>query len=128
MWINSSQGNDVDLKVWDKDTLVIVGEILNWSIVSELARKRLRKMISNLKEYSCRRLMIYTHLDENSLLAFKESGIDTLGIGYQILPKYYYNFYASKGQVIGRKIDSKETRLDLKNKLIAYLRRNGFCI
>lgn len=128
VWINPKQGNDIDIKVWQNDTLIIAGEILNWSIHSILSKKRLRKMISNLKKFNCRKLVIYTILDEISLSEFRKNGIDTLEIGYQILPKDYYYFFSFKGQIERRKIDSKATKQDLKNKITAYLRRNNFSI
>ena len=40
-WINSGQTNGVDLKVYDnQDNLLLVAEILNWSIGSLLSEKR----------------------------------------------------------------------------------------
>jgi len=128
VWINPKQGNDVDLKTWYENELILVSEILNWSIGSKISKKRLRKMISNMKKYNCKKLLIYTILDEESLSKFRENGIDTIQIGYQLLPKCYHNFFDSKDQIERRKTDSKETRLDLKKKITAYLKRNGFHI
>lgn len=124
VWINPGQGNDIDMKVWHNDRLILVAEILNWSIGSRMSDRRLRKMISNLNKYDCRKLQIYTTLDEKSLSTFNQNGIDTLQIGYQLLPKYYYNFFCSKEQVEKRKIDSAATKEEIKHRIISYLKKH----
>lgn len=129
VWINPSQGNNIDLKVWSNNTtLIIVGEILNWSIGSRLAEKRLNKMISNLNNYDCRKLLVYTTLDKASISKFIQNGIDVLEIGYQLLPKSYYDFFSVKRQVERREIDSDATKQDIKEKIASYLERSTFCI
>jgi len=54
----------------------------------------------------------------NDLAAYN---IDVLRIGYQLLPKAFYNFYLSKKQTELRKPDSRETKRDIKNKIVEYL-------
>jgi len=128
VWINPNQGNNIDIKVWSNNTLIIVGEILNWSIGSKLAEKRLNKMISNLNNYDCRKLLVYTTLDQASVSKFVQNGIDVLEIGYQLLPKFYYDFFSVKRQVERREIDSDVTKKEIREKISSYLERSIFCI
>ena len=128
VWINPNQGNNIDLKVWSNNNLIIVGEILNWSIGSKLAEKRLNKMISNLNNFDCRKLLVYTTLDQASISEFIQNGIDVLEIGYQLLPKFYYNFFSVKRQVERREIDSEITKKDIREKITSYLERRNICI
>ena len=44
-------------------------------------------------------------------------GISTLKIGYQLLPELFYLSFEQRDRVFNRRIDSKETIVDLKNKL-----------
>lgn len=124
IWINPNQGNGIDLKVWYNNDLIIVGEILNWSIKSRLAEKRRENMISNLHEFPCRKLLICTTLEDNHVSRFIQNGIDIIGIGYQLLPRYYYNFFLEKEQVDKRMIDHNSTKEDIKNKIIVYLKKH----
>jgi len=124
VWINPSQGNGIDLKVWHGCDLIIAGESLNWSIKSRLSEKRRENMISNLHEFSCRKLLVYTTLENKHISRFIENGIDLLDIGYQILPRFYYNFYLKKGQVVKREIDCAKTKNDIKNKIVSYLKKH----
>lgn len=128
VWTNPSQGNDIDMKVWHNDRLILAVEILNWSIGSNMSDKRLRKMISNLNKYNCRKLLIYTTLDEKSLSTFAQNGIDVLQIGYQLLPKSYYNFFSLKEQVKKRKIDSASTKEEITHRIISYLKKHSLHI
>ena len=80
-WINSRQGNDIDLKVYLGDELIIVGEILNWSIYSKLSYKRKENIINNLSKYDCKKVLIYTILDDRDLEYFANKGIDLIEIG-----------------------------------------------
>ena len=76
VWIPKGQGNNVDIKVWDrKGKLTIVGEIINWSIRSQLSKKRRNKMISNLKQYCCNKVLIYTNLNKKHLPVFSGNGV-----------------------------------------------------
>ena len=112
-WINSRQGNDIDLKVYLGDELIIVGEILNWSIYSKLSYKRKENIINNLSKYDCKKVLIYTILDDRDLECFANKGIDLIEIGYQLLPEHFYDHFLKKGQVYLRKIDSKETKREI---------------
>lgn len=124
VWVNPDQSNGVDLKVCDKeDNLVLVAEIINWSSYSEMSNNRKSFIVSNLSEYSCRRVLIYTTLKNEEVLDDLSSHeIFLLKIGYQLLPKTYYHFYAKKGQVSHREIDSEETRQDIRSKIVDFLR------
>src|SRR4030042_4620751 len=62
------QSNGVDLVVFKADELVLVAEIVNWSLPSEMAYKRKSEIISNLSEYSCKRVLIYTAFENENIL------------------------------------------------------------
>jgi hypothetical protein len=122
VWINPNQGNDVDLKVWYNNSLILVGEILNWSAKSWLSKKRKSWIIKNLLEYDCLRILIYTTFsNENLLEDLSLNGFSLLKIGYQLLPKSYYDFFAGKNEVENRERDSQVTRQDIKSKIIHHL-------
>ena len=124
IWINPNQGNDLDIKVWKYNKLVLVGEILNWSIVSILSKKRCNNIISNLSIYNCHKVLIHTNpLNMSHWLKIHANGIDTLKVGYQILPKRFYDFFKSKKQITNRKIDSKKTKADITLKISKYLKK-----
>jgi hypothetical protein len=120
-WINPKQGNDMDLKVFLGQKLIIVAEILNWSIGSKLSQKRKNCIIKNLSKYHCEKLLIYTILDKDSLEYFTNNGISLIEIGYQILPKTFYQFFSEINRTEFRKADSKETYTSIKRKIIDYL-------
>jgi len=117
IWINPRQGNGVDFKILFNGSLIIVGEVLNWSIGSQLSDKRYRSIMDNFSKYSCHKVLIHTVLEKDKVERFERNGIITIEIGYQILPRYFYNFFKQKGQIVKRKIDSKHTRDDIKNKI-----------
>lgn len=129
-WISQGQSNGVDLKVYDtKDHLILVAEVFNWSSYSSLAENRKNNIINNLSEFKCKRLLIYTCFEnENCLSDLSNHSISCLKIGYQILPEYFYNFYSRKNQMESRKIDSKETKADIKSRIIEYLQYSGIII
>jgi hypothetical protein len=121
--INSSQENGVDVKVYYRGRLVLVIEILNWSIGSKLSTKRINCIIKNLTQYDCPKVLIYTVLqNKEALETISRSGIHHIEIGYQILPKYFYKFFLKKNQIEKRKIDSRITKEDIKLKIKEYLR------
>jgi hypothetical protein len=120
-WINPKQGNDIDLKVLLGQKPIIVAEILNWSIGSKLSQKRKNCIIKNLSKYHCEKLLIYTILDKDSLEDFTNNGISLIEIGYQILPKTFYQFFSEINRTEFRKADSKETYTSIKRKIIEYL-------
>jgi len=119
--------NGVDIKVFDNDNrLILVGEMINWSIGSYLNNSRITKIINNLSEYQCKRLLVYAaprgeHLLEN----LGNHSISKLKIGYQLLPKYFYDHYAKRNQVFLREIDSRITRQDIKSKIAKCLQSSG---
>ena len=121
-WINPGQSNGVDLKVWNRNwNLDIVAEILNWSQTTKLNVHRKASIIRNLSDYRCNKLLIYTAMgNEYTLRDLVPEGISTLKIGFQIVARYYYR-KLSADQVVGRKVDSKETKELLKSKLKEYL-------
>lgn len=119
--------NGVDIKVFDNDNrLILVGEIVNWSHRSYMNNSRITKIISNLSEYQCQRLFIYTAIGGESLLKnLDDYGIPKLKIGYQLLPKFFYDHFAKKDQVILREIDSRITRRDIKTKVGKFLQSSA---
>ena len=125
VWINPKQGNDVDLKVWFHGQLIIVAEILNWSIKSKLSEKRKENIVNNLLSYNCEGLLICTVLENLNFEEFEKREISVLRIGYQLLPKDFYMFFSKKSQTELRKIDSKETRNDIKLKIKEILKEIG---
>ena len=126
-WIAKRQSNDVDLKVFDdKDNLILVAEILNWSSHSRMSEIRRNWIISNLSRYNCHRLLIYTIFENEKILDdFDHSRISLLKIGFQLLPKSFYNFFARKNQVENRKGDSPISKQDIKSKIIEYLQSSN---
>jgi len=125
-WICKGQSNGIDLIVFNENGLVFVAEIINFSVKSELSRKRLNSMISNLSEYSCRRVLIFsTCKNENILADLPAYDISLLKIGYQLQPKFFYNHYAKKNQVVLREIDSRTTRRDITSKIVKFLQSSG---
>jgi hypothetical protein len=126
-WIAKGQSNDVDLKVFDdKDNLILVAEILNWSSHSRMSEIRRNWIISNLSRYNCHRLLIYTVFENEKILGFFDDyGISLLKIGFQLLPKSFYYFFARKNQVENRKRDSRVSKQDIKSKIIEYLQSSS---
>jgi len=127
VWINCSQANDVDLKIYFRDDLILVAEILNWSIYSRLSDKRSNNIVSNLLKYDCARLLIYTCLDDKSIEYFTEKNIHLIEIGYQLLPKHFYKHFSKLDQVDFREIDSKKTKKEIGLKMQCFLERTIFC-
>jgi hypothetical protein len=126
VWVNEGQSNGVDLKAFDKkDNLVFVAEITNWSSFTRMSEERKNWIISNLSQYECNKVLIYTALENESILSdLSFYGISLLKTGYQVLPENYYEHYARKNQVIRRRIDSEETRENIKSKIENYLRNS----
>jgi hypothetical protein len=125
-WICKGQSNGIDLIVFNEDGLVFVAEIFNFSVFTELSRRRLNGIISNLSKYSCRRVLIYsTCANENILSDLSFYDISLLRIGYQLQPKSFYDHYAEKDQVILREIDSRTTRQDIKSKIGEFLQSSA---
>ena len=123
--VNDQQTNGVDLEVFFGDNLILVAEILNWSIKSRLTDKRKGCIIRNLNEFNCSKLLIHT-VPLSNLHGVRENGIDILEIGYQILPETYYDFFLARGQVIRRKIECDSTRREIKSKILDYVNNNLF--
>jgi hypothetical protein len=119
--IAKGQGNGLDIKVFRGNSLIIVGEVFNRSVRSSLSKKNKAGIIRNLSSYGCEKVLIYTCLQNKSILEDFPPGIFLLEIGYQIQPKFFYDFWARRNQVTLREIDSRETRQDIKSKLIDYL-------
>jgi len=122
-WMNPRQNNGVDIEVWHNNTLILVIEVLNWSIGSMLSKRRASNIISNLNQYTCAKAVIHTVLGKNDIQKFEDEGIITLKIGYQLLPKYFYRFFSRKGQTRKRKIDSRETKEDMREKIQALMHK-----
>jgi len=122
-WMNPRQGNGIDIKVWRNNILVLVIEVLNWSIKSKLSEKRFKNIVGNLNQFNCPKALIHTVLERNDIKKFEDEGIITLKIGYQLLPRYFYEFFSKKGQTRMRKVDSRKTKEDLEEKLQMLLHR-----
>lgn len=122
VWVNPNQGNGVDVKVWNRDELIIVKEVLNWGIGSYMSPKRSRNIIRNLSKYSCHKILFYTVGDRINLDWFK--GIDKIKLGYQVLPLKYYRHFEKKNQVIKRRLYTQEVVGDIKRLIVDYLKKN----
>ena len=119
--MSTKQSNGTDLKVWYDGKLVLVAEVLNWSVGSYLSEKRSRNIKNNLNQYSCPKVLIHTTLSNHEIQKFADTDIIVFKIGYQLLPRYFYNFFREKNQIQQRRYDSKETKEDLKMKIQALM-------
>lgn len=120
---NSVNANDVDIRVFKDGHFHIVGEILNWSQHSYMSNARKQAIVDNLIGYPCNRVLIYTCMQCEDLIDdLGDSNIESVKIGYQVLPRAYYDFYAMKNQIEHRRSDSKETRQIIKSKIVEYLK------
>jgi len=70
-----------------------------------------------LNQYSCPKVLIHTTLSNHEVQKFADTDIIVFKIGYQLLPKYFYNFFREKNQIQQRRYDSKEIKEDLKMKI-----------
>jgi len=124
--LNARQTNGVDIEAYRDDSLVLVGEILNWSISSRLSNKRKDKIVENLCMYSdsCKRVLFHSVPMSNIDDVFSENNIDLVCFGFQILPQDFFNFFLEKDQVIRRKQLNRETMNLVKNRVLNYLRAN----
>ena len=127
-WICKGQNKGVDLKVYEYNerycntTPVLVAEVLNWSPKTNIADTRLRKIIRNLSGHDCHRVLIYTTMgNEHVLNELRLHNISTLKIGYQVLPKHFYQHFVARRRAIGRRIDSRETTLHIKSVITEYM-------
>ena len=125
--IATKQSNGVDLRVFDsQDNLILVAEILNWSSHTELSEKRKGNILSNLSQYSCSKFIIYTALaNEQVLNDLYRHKIILLKIGFQLLPKAFYDFYACRNQIEKRISDSEEAREGLESAIMKLLSSRG---
>jgi len=57
---------------------------------------------------------------------FAENCIDTVCVGFQVLPLEFYKFFLEKGQVIRRKPESPEAVKEIKRIIRNYLIRKGY--
>ena len=121
--VKSQRANGVDMKIYFGDSLFAVAEVLNWSIGSRLTVKRRDKIIENLNEFSCHKILVHT-VPLINLHGIQEHGIQRIEIGYQILPEEYYNFYSARRQTIRRKADNPIVRAEIANKVMLHLIRS----
>lgn len=121
------QTNGVDIQIYQNDSIVLVGEILNWSISSRLNNKRKEKIIENLCEYEdpCKRVLFHTVPTSNIDDEFSENSIDVVCFGFQILIPEHYNFFRERNQVIRRRPLNRRSYISIKMKVLHYLRTNG---
>jgi hypothetical protein len=117
--VSKVESNGVDLEVYDNgDNLFLVGEIINWSPYSYLSIPRRNRIIANLSQYHCNKVLIYAAMQGENLLDDLDSyGISKLKIGYQLLPKSFYKHYLEKDMVESRRVDSRKTRKDILEKI-----------
>lgn len=121
--------NDVDLRVYLADRLVLVAEILNWSISSRLADKRKNKIIKNLIAFSnVARALIHSVPNSNIDDEFAEKGIDTVCIGFQLLPNEFYSFFVEKGHIVKRRPVTMKAFHDIRATIANYLNEKGFTV
>lgn len=122
--LNARQTNGVDIEAYRDDSLVLVGEILNWSISSRLSNKRKDKIVENLCMHSdsCKRVLFHSVPMSNIDDVFSENNIDLICIGFQILPQDFFNFFLEKDQVIRRRPLNRETKHIVRSKIERYLR------
>jgi hypothetical protein len=70
--------------------------------------------------------LIYTVLEnESALNGFDIYGISLLKIGYQLLPKSFYDHFAKKNQIEFREIDSRKTRNDIRSRITEFLQSSS---
>lgn len=121
--INSVYANDVDIKVFKNGRYHIVGEILNWSTYSYMNNVRKQTILDNLMGYYCDRVLIYTCMGcEDLINDLSDNDIALVKIGYQVLPREYFDFFAMKNQIEHRRSDSRETRQTVRSKIVEYLK------
>jgi hypothetical protein len=120
--IAKGQSNGVDIKVSHKNKIVLVGETKNFNIKSNLDYDTIDKIIKNLNEYSdCEKYLIYGQLGNKDVLKlFRNEGIDILEIGYQLMPKWFYNSLEPSLHCY-REIDRSWTTQDLRGKMLKML-------
>jgi hypothetical protein len=124
--ISKGQSNGVDLKVYNQRELLLVAEVLNFSVYSELSDKRKNSIVTNLSEYNCRKLLIYSCMaNENIINDLGLYEISSLKIGYQLQPKHFYDYFAARNKTKLREVDSRETRQDLETKIVTFLHSFG---
>jgi hypothetical protein len=121
------ESNGVDLKVYKEESnLILVGEIINWSCCSYPNKKRKKGIIRNLSQYPCRKLLIYSTMGKEFLLESLESqDISKLKIGYQLLPRHFYDHFARQNKILYRRVDSRETTQDIRAKIANLLQSFG---
>jgi hypothetical protein len=120
--VSKGQSNGVDLKVWYDNRLVLVAETKNYNIRTKLTDELIANTISNLNEHPyCARFFIFTQMaNEKVLSQFQEEGIGVIKIGYQLLPEWFYYSIDPRYRSY-RRIDSKDTSQDIKQKLYPVL-------
>ena len=121
------QANGRDMEIFDGDTLVIAVEVLNWNIGSKLHPDRKSCIIRNLNKYNCNRLLVHT-VPLTRTDGLEQNRIVCLGIGYQVLPQEYYDFFLNKEEVRHRRPNSEHVRTEIKSKIIQYLYENYYGI
>ena len=126
-WLNPGQTNGVDLKAYDnEDNLVLVAEILNWSVGSLISDKRKVCIIENLEFYNCRKVVICTRFDNDYRVDDLPSyGISLIRLDFQILPREYHKFFSEIGLIKYREVDSRETKKHIKSKITEYLQSSN---
>lgn len=112
------QSNGVDIIVSLNSKILLVAEIKNYNIRTKIPDKIIRDCIKKLEEYpNCKRYLIYTQMANKKVLTqFAERGISVFEIGYQLMPKEFFNSIRPEYRTY-RNVDSKFTSEDIKQKL-----------
>lgn len=121
--------NDVDLQAYIADRLVLVAEVLNWSVSSRLADKRKNRIIKNLIAFdNVARALIHSVPNSNIDGEFDEKGVDTVCIGFQLLPQEFYGFFVERGHVIKRRPLTAKAFSHINVTIANYLKEKGLIV
>jgi hypothetical protein len=126
--VTKGQSNGSDLVIFREGSPVLAAEIVNWSIMSDMNSVRQYWIIRNLEDYGPEVIKVLIHStfsNETMLEAIHQHGISTLRIDYQILPKSFFDNFASKNQIESRRIDSRITFEEIKAKIVHFLIESG---
>lgn len=122
--VNVTNKDEADIKVYQNDQLIIVGETLNWSISSKLSTSRIEQIIRNLSQYDnrCRKALFYSVPIWNVAYWAHQNRVDLVCFGFQILPEDFYDFFYEKNIVEQTEPLNDDTKNAVKEKIEEYLR------
>ena len=121
------QRNGADMVVYAEGIEVFALEIINWNVSSRLYNKRRNCIITNLEEFDCQRIFVYTNqISKIQLMMIKAHNIHLFKIGYQILRKPCYEYFEETGRIIGRKVYSNSVKAEIRTKILEFLDKEYF--